>query len=260
MAQKRDKPTLRAGSIEGARLLSFQSPFAVREAYVKLRTNLMFCVNAEGDPCTTFVVTSANPGEGKSLTAANIAIGFAMLGKKTLLVDADMRKPMQKRLWSAHNASTGLCNYIAGIGALGLGHVSKIPLDIAFCGAIPPNPSELLSSTRMRRFLEASRESYSYVIVDTAPINTVADAQILSSMVDGVILVARSRMTTTEGLGAAIDAVRSSEGNLCGVVVNDLNMKAVKRSYQYKYGEKYGGGDYRDYGYGYPNRPAQKKR
>lgn len=241
-------------SVENLRLLTYDTPFAVREAYVRLRTNLMFCVNGQGNPCTTFVVTSGNPAEGKSITAANVSISFAMLGKKTLLVDADMRKPSQQNVWHARQSSTGLCNYLAGIGELGLGHVDGIPLSIAFCGVIPPNPSELLSSTRMRSFLKSARKLYDYVIVDTAPVNTVADAQILSPMVDGVLLVARSRHSTTEELGMAIETVGHSGGNLCGVVVNDMDMKTSGYSYRYKYdryGQSHENGYGRKYGYGY---------
>lgn len=241
-------------SVENLRLLTYDTPFAVREAYVRLRTNLMFCVNGQGNPCTTFVVTSGNPAEGKSITAANVSISFAMLGKKTLLVDADMRKPSQQNVWHTRQSSTGLCNYLAGIGELGLGHVDGIPLSIAFCGVIPPNPSELLSSTRMRSFLKSARKLYDYVIVDTAPVNTVADAQILSPMVDGVLLVARSRHSTTEELGMAIDAVGHSGGNLCGVVVNDMDMKTSGYSYRYKhdrYGQSHENGYGHKYGYGY---------
>ena len=236
-------------SVENLRLLTYDTPFAVREAYVRLRTNLMFCVNGQGNPCTTFVVTSGNPAEGKSITAANVSISFAMLGKKTLLVDADMRKPSQQNVWHTRQSSTGLCNYLAGIGELGLGHVDGIPLSIAFCGVIPPNPSELLSSTRMRSFLKSARKLYDYVIVDTAPVNTVAEAQILSPM-----LVARSRHSTTEELGMAIDAVGHSGGNLCGVVVNDMNMKTSGYSYRYKhdrYGQSHENGYGHKYGYGY---------
>lgn len=235
----------------GSKLLTYDSPFAIREAYVRLRTNLMFCVNSGGDPCTTFLVTSGCPSEGKSLTAANAAISFAMLEKKTLLVDADMRKPSQQRLWAGRNTTTGLCNYLAGLGALGLATVDGMPLDIAFCGIIPPNPSELLSSTRMKRFLETVRQSYDYVIVDTAPINTVADAQILSSLVDGVILVALSQKSTKGELNAAIDSVTRAGGNLCGVVINKMDMKSTKYSYRYKYEDKYG--DKKSYEYGYGN-------
>lgn len=98
------------------RLLSKDAPFAIKEAYVKLRTSLLFCMTADKQrPCKTFAITSANPSEGKSLTAANIAISYAMLGKSVLLIDADMRKPTQRRLWDVE-LSTGLCDFLAKSG------------------------------------------------------------------------------------------------------------------------------------------------
>ena len=222
------------------RLLTNETPFAVREAYVKLRTGLMFCMTADKErSCTTFAVTSANPSEGKSLTAANIAVSYAMLGKRVILVDADMRKPMQRRLWGVER-SAGLCDFLAKISKLELTKVNELPLWIACTGTIPPNPSELLSSDRMKRFVEECARIYDYVIIDTPPINTVADAQIMSAYVDGVVIVAKSGTTTSYELNSAIEAVRRAGGNLCGVVLNDMNIKSAKYSYRYRYGGKYG--------------------
>lgn len=240
MNQKKSKAANEAVAVNRKRLLNNDSPFAIKEAYVKLRTSLMFCMTADKErPCTTFAVTSANPSEGKSLTAANIAISYAMLGKKVLLIDADMRKPTQRRLWKVEVAS-GLCDFLAKISQLEMAKVKDLPLWIVCTGTIPPNPSELLSSDRMKRFMEECAKRYDYVIIDTPPINTVADAQIISTFVDGVVLVAKSGYTTSDELNAAIDAVHRAGGNLCGVVLNDLNMKSVKYSYKYKYGHKYG--------------------
>ena len=240
MNQKKSKAANEAVAVNRKRLLNNDSPFAIKEAYVKLRTSLMFCMTADKErPCTTFAVTSANPSEGKSLTAANIAISYAMLGKKVLLIDADMRKPTQRRLWKVEVAS-GLCDFLAKISQLEMAKVKDLPLWIICTGTIPPNPSELLSSDRMKRFMEECSKRYDYVIIDTPPINTVADAQIISTFVDGVVLVAKSGYTTSDELNAAIDAVHRAGGNLCGVVLNDLNMKSVKYSYKYKYGNKYG--------------------
>ena len=123
--------------------------------------------------------------------------------------------------------------------------VTDLPLWIVCTGTIPPNPSELLSSERMRRFVAESAKTYDYVIIDTPPINTVADAQIISTYVDGVVLVTKSGVTTTDELSDAKDAVLRAGGNLCGVVLNDINMKSGKYAYKYKY--KYGG----KYGYKY---------
>lgn len=231
------------------RLLTRDAPFAIKEAYVKLRTNLMFCMTADGErPCKVFAVTSAKPSEGKSTTAANLAISCAMLGKRTLLLDADLRKPTQRKLWKVEQ-KTGLCDFLAQIAPLQLSKVSDLPLWIVCTGTIPPNPSEMLSSDWMRHFVQKCGERYDYVIIDTPPINTVADAQIVSSYVDGVVLVSRSGITTADDLQEAIEAVHSAGGNFCGVIMNDLNLKSSKYSYRqgyYKYSYKYG--NYHSYG------------
>ena len=242
MARNKDnrKAVSEAVRINRKRLLTNDSPFAIKEAYVKLRTSLMFCMTADKErACTSFAVTSAKPSEGKSLTAANIAISYAMLGKRVLLVDADMRKPTQRRLWRVEK-SNGLCDFLAKIWKLEMSKVEELPLWIVCTGTIPPNPSELLSSERMKRFVEECTRVYDYVIIDTPPINTVADAQIISTYVDGVILVAKSGNTTQDELREAVDTVCRAGGNLCGAVLNDLNMKSVKYAYKYKYGGKYG--------------------
>lgn len=141
-------------------MLTNESPFAIKEAYVKLRTSLLFCMTADKErPCSTFAITSAKPSEGKSLTAANIAISYAMLGKRVLLVDADMRKPTQRRLWKVRSTA-GLCDFLAKISRLELVKVTDLPLWIVCTGTIPPNPSELLSSERMRRFVAESAKTY----------------------------------------------------------------------------------------------------
>lgn len=235
--EKRD--TLEGIRTNQKRLLTNDTPFAVKEAYVKLRTSLMFCMTADKQrPCKVFAITSAKASEGKSLTAANIAISYAMLGKNTLLIDADMRKPTQKRLWHV-NVNYGLCDFLAKIGPLELMRVDSIPLTIVCTGTIPPNPSELLASDRMKRFVQACSRAYDYVVIDTPPINTVADAQIVSTFVDGVVIVAKSGGTTSDELNSAIGAVERAGGNLCGVVLNNLNMKSIRSSYRYKYAEDY---------------------
>ena len=247
LKKKISRSTTEAIRTNRKRLLNNETPFAIREAYVKLRTSLMFCMTADKErPCKTFAVTSAQPSEGKSLTAANIAISYAMLGKKTLLIDADLRRPTQKRLWKT-NSTAGLCDFLAKFGSLKLPVVEDLPLSIIFAGTIPPNPSELLSSNRMRYFVEKCSSYYDYVIIDTPPINAVADAQIISTFVDGVLIVAKSGLTTSNELNTAIDMVERAGGNLCGIVLNDMNMKSMKYSYRYKYSDKYG----YSYKYGY---------
>ena len=247
MRQKKTSSKAASGTaaVNRRRLLNNESPFAIKEAYVKLRTSLMFCMTADKErTCKTFAITSSKPSEGKSLTAANVAISYAMLGKKVLLIDADMRKPTQRRLWKVE-LTVGLCDFLAKIWKLEIAKVQDLPRWIVCTGTIPPNPAELLAADRMKVFVRECAKVYDYVIIDTPPINTVADAQIAAAYVDGVVLVAKSGYTSADELMAAIDAVHQVGGNLCGVVLNDLNMKSVKYSYKYKYGDKYG------YKYGY---------
>lgn len=222
------------------KLLMSSSPYELREAYTQLRTNLLFSVAASSDnQCRTFLITSPNASEGKSLTTANIAISFAMLGKKTLLIDCDMRKPTQHRLWNTDN-SNGLSNLLTSVGKCIIHDVKGLPLSILHAGDIPPNPSELLSSKRFPAALEYLKKAYSYIVIDLPPVNVVSDAQIISRYADGVVMVVRSGATRSEDVIHAEEAIKRADGKLCGVVVNGMNLSKAKYSYKYKkYAYKY---------------------
>lgn len=216
MKQKHDKQSSQDGNF----LLNLRSPAEIKEAYVKLRTNLMFCMTADGTRnCKVFAVTGANQGEGKSITAANIAISFAMIGKKTLLLDADMRSSSQRRIWK-NRTLTGLSDFLAEIKPLEVFSVKELPLSIVFTGTLPPNPSELLSSEKMSSFVKECSNRFDYIIIDTPSLNDYADAQIISTLADGVILVARSGETDSADLAESLDSVKRSGGNVCGVALN----------------------------------------
>lgn len=241
----KNKSSRKNSTISGQYLINSKSPFAVKESYVKLRTNLMFCMKADKkESCKIFAITSSRPSEGKSITAANIAISFAMLGKKTLLIDCDLRKPTQRKIWNV-DIKSGICDFLAKIRPLEFVNVEDLPLSIICTGTIPPNPSELLSSDSMKQFIKECSKHYDFIIIDTPPINTVADAQIISSFVDGTLIVARSGVTTLDELKTAVDKVTHSEGNFCGVLLNGMNIKSAKYSYKYKYDSKY------EYNYSY---------
>ena len=232
------------------KILTQNSAFAIREAYVQLRTNLMYSVSSMDERgCRVFGVTSPNPSEGKSLTASNIAVSFAMLGKKTLLLDCDMRKPNVARLWRIQSKN-GLSDLIAKVDICEVYAVEGLPLSIIPCGKIPPNPSEMLASAAFQNAIERFRRKYDYIIIDTPPINEVADAQIVSRVVDGMVLVIRSARTKQRDLAEAESTLQSAGSRICGVVINDLNLKS-RGKYGYKYGYRYG---YKyTYKYGYRN-------
>ena len=229
---------------ERKKLLTRKSAFAIRESYIQLRTNLMYSVASSGESeCRVFGVTSPNPSEGKSLTASNIAVAFAMLEKPTLLIDCDMRKPNVARLWRIHTKN-GLSDLLAGIDVCDVFEVEGIPLSIIACGKIPPNPSEMLASSVFQSEIEKFRKEYAYIIIDLPPTNEVADAQIVSRLVDGMVLVVCSGGTKQRELAEAEGVLTSAGSRICGVVINDISLKQGGK-YGYKYGGQYG------YKYGY---------
>lgn len=231
-------------------LLTESSPFALSEAFVKLRTNLMFSLCADGEhPCRVFAFTSPSPAEGKSTTVANIAISFARLGKKTILIDADMRKPTQWKKWRIPSTH-GLSDLLAKIDSCSIYKASEFPLSIITAGDCPPNPSELLASANMQHLVEYVKSQYEYVLIDTPPINTVADAQIISKFVDGTVLVVRSEQTKRAEMQYALEQLEQAGANVCGVVLNDLNIKSSKYGYKSAYSS---------YSYGYSKEYSNKK-
>ena len=206
-------------------LLNPGSSSEIKDSYIKLRTNLMFCTKKSSEEsCKVFAVSAANKAEGKSITAANIAISFAMLGKKTILIDADMRSSSQRKLWK-NRSQAGLCDFLAKVMPLEIYSVEDLPLSIVFTGTRPYNPAELVSSKKMTDFVKECSEHYDYVIIDTPALNAYADAQIVSTYVDGVILVSKSGVTSSKDLNEAVETLEHSNGNLCGIVVNNIKDK-----------------------------------
>lgn len=221
------------------KLLTDNSAFAIKEAYVQLRTNLMFSVATSSESqCKVFAVTSANPSEGKSITASNLAISFAMMNKKTLLIDCDMRKPNVHHLWIVEE-DYGLSNLLTGIDKCCLHDVEGIPLSILTSGKVPPNPSELLSSAKFSDVIEKFKQEFDYIIIDTPPVNQVVDALIVSKIVDGAVLIIHSGVTQTYELAKAQEALLQAGARISGIVVNGADIKGGKYSYKgyYGYGE-----------------------
>ena len=201
------------------------------EAFRSLRTSVL--LSAADCPPHSLLVTSTQPGEGKTTIAANLAIALAEVGKRVLLVDADLRSPSVHRLFGRHH-DLGLVSYLAGredwrsmvrpSGTAGL--------DLLTCGAVPPNPSELLSSPRMSTLVESAKERYELVILDSAPMLALADSRILAPIVRGVLLVVRSGAIPREQVLQAQRGVRSVGANLIGVVLNRVDL-ATRGYYDY---------------------------
>ena len=237
-------------------------PFAVVEAYKAIRTNLTFLLATS--ETKVFGITSPEAGEGKSTTSVNMAIAFSQLGDKVLLIDADMRKSsIHKKLKIENNA--GLSNVLAGFNNYSevITHINDT-FDVITAGQVPPNPSELLGSARFKELVEAVGREYSYVIIDTPPMDVVTDALVIAPHTAGLVLVVKDHVTPTDAINRAIEAAKFANINNLGAVMNAANPKSG-RGYGYrKYGyRKYGYRKYcyskYGYGYGYGSTPTPKQ-
>ncbi len=220
--------------------------FAVVEAFKTVRTNLMFSLSEiEGGKVVIF--TSSAPCEGKSTCALNVADHFAKMGKKTLLIDADLRKPRVHKVLNLKEE--GLSNYLGGFSELSkvIVPVKGYDFDVMVAGAIPPNPSELLGSNKMKKMMEQLKEEYDYILIDTPPVNMVTDAAILSEISNGVVMVVREDVTTYAELSKAISALEFASAKILGIVVNDSLLDSQGYRYKGKYSKTY---RYQDYSYG----------
>lgn len=205
------------------------------EAYKSLRTNIQY--SSFDDEYKTIVVTSSEPGEGKSTTSGNLALVLAQGESNVLLIDCDMRKPTLHKKFAISNTS-GLSDLLQCKSKMNLEKISykyNNNLTIITSGKIPPNPSEMLASKAMSNFLEEMKSKFDYIILDTPPIHAVTDSQILARKVDGVLLVVRANKTKKDSVNNSINSIKNIKANFIGVVLNGVDISDNKY-YQY-YGE-----------------------
>ena len=204
------------------------------ESYRTLRTNIQY--SSFDKEYKVIVITSSEPGEGKSTTAGNLALCMAQGDKKVILVDCDLRRPSIHKKFKVSNLA-GLSDVIIGKSDLSkVMHRYNKNLVLLTSGKIPPNPSEMLSSKSMENLLEKLRENFDYVILDSPPVQAVTDSQILSTKADGTILVVRAERTKKESVNNAINLLKKVNANIIGTVLNGTDLSRNK--YQYYYGEK----------------------
>lgn len=210
----------------------------ISEAYRMLRTNIHY--SNYDKKLKAIVVTSSGPGEGKTTTICNLAVAIAQTGQKVLLIDADLRKPKIHKHFNLTNVS-GITNIIAENTSYNtlLKQVEGIAyMDVMTSGPIPPNPSELLGSQRMRIWIEEMRSQYDMILVDAPPVGSVTDAAILSTFLDGVIMVISSGDTTIQAAQRSKGLLEKVNANILGVVVNKIQ-KSTAGSYYYYYYDSY---------------------
>ncbi len=220
-------------AVEQEVLSLFQKNTSHVENFKLLRTALL--LSARDKPPKTIVVTSMMPGEGKSFIAANLAATIAQSGQRVLLIDADMRKPRQHKLFRLNNSQGGLSTYLAGAG--GRGELSG-PLSSLFiipAGPLPPDSTELLSSMKLKEMLSVLQQKYDIIIIDSPPIISVSDSKIISTMVDGVILVTRAAKTPYNVVEKGVKSLTDIQANILGMVVNGFN----PQKYRYYFGKDY---------------------
>lgn len=232
---------------DSTKLLTASSTFAVKEAYNSIRTNLLF--TQQGEKCPIFVVTSPTANNGKTINSANLAINFAQMGKKTLVIDADMRNPSLHKLFSL-SSRNGLSEILAGLtDNITVTKTDIENLSVLTAGKIPPNPTELLSSPRMDKLLDFVKEHYDCVFIDTPPINIVTDATVFAQKATGYILIVKTDTTNVPELKTTVSTLQGINASILGFILNDANSEKKKyysyyrkysRSYSYNYKYAYG--------------------
>ncbi len=226
----------------------------IAEAFRTIRTNLLF--SSPDLEKKVLLITSVLPLEGKTLLASNLAITFATMGKNVLLIDADLRRP---RIHTVFDLEKG-----KGLSALLTGGESTIKntdipgLKIITSGALPPNPAELLNSKKMKEMIERAREQYDVIVIDSPPILSVTDPAILSTLVDGVVVVVKASSTPRPAIKKGIKQLSEVGGKVLGCVLNDVNFE--KESYYYSNYRYYYHYYYHSYGEEGDKKPAGRLR
>lgn len=211
--------------------------FAAKEAFKRLRTNLVMTFPEDETACRLIGITSAQPGDGKSTIALNLAYSLAELGKEVLLIDADMRRStIHSKAGVA--PSPGLSDLMNGASSISdsrrryVSSTDEVFFDIIPGGKSPENPSELLNSARMSKLLEALSSVYDYILLDLPPIGTVIDAVSVSREVDGMIVVIRENTCPRGLLAECMSQLAIANVNVLGFVVNGA-MEGSSKKYQY---------------------------
>ncbi len=218
------------------RLITYEDPKSpISEGYRSLRTNVVYA--SADKKIKSLLISSSQPGEGKSTTTANLAIAFAQLRKKTLLLDADLRKPVQHNVFDLPRGP-GLSEYLIGE----VDDINKIiyatkveNLFLLTAGGLPPNPSELLGSDRMSQLVDQLEHEWDMVLLDSPPIVAVTDASMISGEIDAIALVVKAGATERSAVDRALDMMRNVKAPLIGAILNGASQESLGGKYAYYY-------------------------
>ena len=209
----------------------YKDESVIAESYRSLRTNLFFA--SPDNPVRTLIVTSSGPHEGKSLTASNLCLACAQMGKRVLLIDSDLRRPIIHHLFQV-SRENGFTDLFIGKEAESVIKETEIEnLNIITAGRFTPNPSELLASKKIEKIIEMLKGMYDLIIFDTPPVMAVTDAPLLSTKVDGVLMIVKSYSTDKNALERAITTLQNINAHMVGFVLNDINLSHRYASYGY---------------------------
>ncbi len=225
------------------KLLTENTSFAINEAFKSLRTNLFY--TAKGEKCPVYGITSTYAQNGKSLLISNLAVSFAQLEKRVLLIDCDLRSPKIHKIFDMDKGD-GISELLASTDTSVDKYIKKTDLpnlSLITSGGTPPNPAELLAGAKMGKFIEFMKQHYDIIFIDLPPVAIVSDAVVITEHVTGYLYVVRSRMDDTKSLSRAIDTMERMDANIIGFIMNDVNPKVrgYGRYGKYGNGKSYGG-------------------
>lgn len=212
-------------------IVSLKPQSAIAEQFRSVRTSIEFSTDEK--ECQVIVVTSSEQNSGKSLVSSNLALTFSQKGKKTLLIDGDMRNPSIKKYFyipSGHGLSSLIKSKVSTQNYLF--ETNEKNLFILPAGITPPNPADLLGSSYMEQLIKELRKEFDHIIIDTPPVLAVSDAILVSAFADGVILVVRSGKTTKQNAKKVIRLLNQSSTPIIGSILNDVKMKLTDYYYQ----------------------------
>jgi len=212
-------------------LVSFYRPFGpIAESYRHLRTSVLATQEDAQSRC--IMMTSAVPGEGKTTTACNLAVSLTQAGRKVLLVNADLRRPVIHEMFGLTNEH-GLASFLSGAATLEEVRQREVlqNLDIIASGELPDNPSEILGSDTMKEFIRSMKQEYEIVIADAPPLLAVTDAAVLAKEADGVVIVVSAGTTRVNALMSAAELLHNFDAKMLGVVLNNFDVRASFGSY-----------------------------